>query len=88
MNSRIALSKLEIPLINKKLKQHFNQADIDNDNLIDLNQFIKSVKDIKDDIYLGKEFEKFREAFCNADENNKGLISADQFRLLFCSVEK
>ena len=82
---RIALSKLEIPLTKTKLKQKFTQADIDKNNLIDLKEFIKSVEDIKDDIYVGKEYEKFRRAFCKADENKDGLISIDQFRLLFIS---
>ena len=86
MNFRIALSKIEIPLTEKKLKQKFSQADIDKDDLIDFNEFMKSVKDIKDDIYVGKKFEKFRKAFLLADENNDGLISVDQFRLLFSSV--
>ena len=70
----------------KKLKQKFDQADIDKDNLIDINQFMKSVNDIKEDIYVGSEFYKFREAFCKADVNNDGLITENQFRLLFSSV--
>ena len=78
MTFRIALSKLEIPLTEKKLKQKFTQADIDKNNLINLDEFIKS---IKDDIYVGKEFEKFRKAFFKADGDNDGLITADQFRL-------
>ena len=72
--------KLEIPLTNTKLKQKFTQVDIDKDNLINFNQFIKSVKDIKEDIYVEEKFEKFRKAFCEADQSNDGLISADQFR--------
>ena len=52
-------------------------------------EFINSIeKIIKDDRYVGKQFEKFRKTFFKADQNNKGLISIDQFRLLFISVKK
>jgi len=79
---RIALSKLEIPLTETKLKQKFTQADIDKDNLINFHEFRQS---IKEDIYVGEEFEKFRKAFFKADQNNDGLITVDQFRLLLVS---
>ena len=65
----------------------FKKVDNDNDDLIDYEEFLKSVEKIylliKDDRYAGKKFEKFRNAFINADENNDGLITADQFRFLF-----
>ena len=82
--------KKELVLLSvKKSKEIFEKADIDNDGKIDYEEFIKSVeKIIKDDRYVGKEFEKFRKAFLKADENNDGLISVDQFRLLFSSVRK
>ena len=50
---------------------------------------MKSIKkDIKEDIYVGEKFEKFRKTFCKADQNNDGLISVDQFRLLIGSITK
>ena len=85
---RIALSKLEIPLTEKKLKQKFSQADLDKDDLLGFNEFMKSLKDIKDDMYVGKKFVEFRKAFCKSDENNNGLISENQFRLLLSSNKK
>ena len=91
INFRIILSKLEIPLTPKKLEQKFCQAD--KDDRIDYNQFIKSLNDIIDrdnidDIYGGWSIEVYvpREAFFKADEDNDGLISADQFKLLFSSI--
>ena len=70
-----------MPLTDKKRKEIFKKADIDNDDLIDYEEFIKSIEDIKDDLYVEEKFEKFRKAFCIADENNDGFITADQFRL-------
>ena len=67
----------------KKSKEMFKKADTDNDDKIDYEEFIKSVeKIINDNRYVGKEFEKFRKAFSEADENDDGLITVDQFRLL------
>ena len=77
-----------MPLTDKKRKEIFKKADCDNDDLIDYEEFVKSVETVKDDIYVEEKFEKFRKAFCKADDNNKGLISVDQFRFLFSSVKK
>ena len=78
-----------MPLKVAKKEEMFKKADIDNDDKIDYEEFIKSIeKIIKDNRYVGEEFEEFREAFLKADEKNDGLISVDQFRLLFSSVHK
>ena len=76
---------MQLPLTDKKRNEMFQKADIDNDDLIDYEEFIKSIETIKDDRYVEETFEKvekLRKAFCKADENNKELISADQFRFL------
>ena len=74
-----------MPLTDIKRKEMFKKTDIDNDDKIDYEEFIKSVED---DIYIGEKFREFRKAFCKSDDNNKALISADQFRFLFSSVKK
>ena len=83
ITSRTATIELEMPLKVAKKKEMFKKADTDNDGKIDYEEFIKS---IEDDIYVGEEFEEFRKAFCKADENNDGLITENQFRLLFSSI--
>ena len=75
-----------MPLTDKKRKEIFKKADIDNDDLINYEEFIKSIENIKDDLYVGYKFEKFRKAFCEADENNDALITVDQFRLLISEI--
>ena len=70
-----------MPLTVAKTKEMFKKADIDNDGKIDYEEFIKSIENIKEDIYVGKDFKKFRKIFCKADKDNHGLITADKFRL-------
>ena len=91
MTSRIATveSKKELAVLSvKKRTEMFKKTDIDNDGKIDYEEFIKSIENIKEDIYVEKEFKKFRKIFCKADKDNHGLITADQFRLLLGSVHK
>ena len=54
----------------------FKEADIDNDDLIDYEEFIKA---IENDSYLNKETKYFRSAFCSADKDQDGFISFDEF---------
>ena len=54
----------------------FKKADIDNDDLIDYEEFIKS---IENDSYLNKETKIFRSTFCSADKDQDGFISFDEF---------
>jgi len=84
MTSRIATveSKKELAVLSvKKRTEMFKKTDIDNDGKIDYEEFIKSIENIKEDIYVEKEFKKFRKIFCKADKDNHGLITADKFRL-------
>ena len=66
-----------MPLTDKKRNEMFKKADIDNDDLIDYEEFIKS---IENDSYLNKETKFFRSAFCSADKDHDGFISNDEFR--------
>ena len=56
----------------------FKKVDIDNDDLINYEEFIKSIKE--DDRYLSKETIIFRYAFSSADKDQDGFISIDEFR--------
>jgi len=75
---RTATIELEMPLTKKN--EMFKKADINNDDKIDYEEFIKSVEDIKDDRYWSKETTFFRSAFYWSDEDDDGLISIDEFR--------
>ena len=70
-----------MPLKVPKKEKMFKKADIDNDDKIDFEEFIKSIeKIIEDDRYVGYNFWKFRIAFRKADNDKDGLISIDEFR--------
>ena len=62
------------------MKQKFTQADIDKDNLIDFNELIKTVNELKNDEFYGEKTKVFRFAFCFSDKDEDGLISIDDFR--------
>ena len=62
----------------RKMKEMFKKADIDNDDKIDYEEFLKSIEE--DDRYWSKETTFFRSSFCFADKDKDGLISIDEFR--------
>ena len=66
-----------MPLTDKKRKEIFKKADLDNDDLIDYEEFVKSIEE--NDSYLSKETIFFRTAFWSADKDEDGLISAEEF---------
>ena len=66
-----------MPLTDKKRNEIFKKADIDNDDLIDYEEFIKS---IENDSYLNKETKFFRSTFRSADKDQDGFISINEFR--------
>ena len=80
MTFRNAVEVFNIPLTDEKKNKLFAKVDTDNDDLINYNEFMKSVKDINN--------RKIIDLFCSVDTDDDKLISIDEFRLLFSSVQK
>ena len=79
MTFRTAVEVFKIPLTDKRKNELFVKVDTDNDNSINYNEFMTSVKDIKVDREIIR-------SFCSVDTDDDKLISFDEFRLLFSSV--